>query len=218
MKSGFRFILLLILPLTLSVFLGSSHAYSQESKPAMVETIEWMKGKSEHVLGISSDVPKESYKYAGYMGDADVWELANYNGCSVVWKGKKKIAYQNQSSEIEITATVSFADLNPNKIEIGAGGIRLAHSQTFQRIRLFTTDRKRLVKWQFSIKETTSDYDSVKAKITGNPSKKTKEFTEAYEADTLEIRVDQEMGKRFLTAIQNAIRQCGGKPDTEEPF
>lgn len=217
MKPGPRFIMLSILTLTVSLFSGNT-VYSQEPKPSLAETIEWIKGKSEHVLGISSDVPRENYKYAGYMGNADAWELDSYNGCSVVLKGKKKIVYENQNSEIEMTVTVSFADFNPNRIETIAGGIRLAHSQTFQRIRLFITDRKRLVKWHFFIKETTSDYHSVKAKITGNPSKKTKQFTEAFEANTFEIRVDQEMGQRFLTAIQHAIHQCGGKPDKKEPF
>jgi hypothetical protein len=217
MRFRVGFIMLSVLALSLYNF-SRTHVSAQQEKPSLAETVEWLKGKSEYVSGISSDVPRESYKYAGYMGDSDVWELASYNGCSLVWKGKKKIVYDNRYSEIEMTVTVSLADFNPDHIETGSGGIRLAHSQSFQRIRLFTTDRKKLVKWQFFIKETTSDYNGVKAKITGNPSKKTKELTETFDANTFEIRVTPQMGQRFLTAIQNAISQCGGKVDKKEPF
>jgi hypothetical protein len=208
-----------ILILSLSNFSGK-HISAQEQKPSLAETVNWLKEKSEYVSGISSDVTRETYKYAGYMGDSDTWELASSNGCSLVWKGKKKIVYYNDRySEIEMTVTVSLADFNPEHVETGSGGMRLAHSQTYQRIRLFTTDKKKLVKWQFFIKETISDNNSLKAKITGNPSKKTEESTETFDANTFEIRVAPQMGQRFLNAIQNAISKCGGKVDKfKEPF
>lgn len=217
MKPRTRSTMLSVLALSLfSCFEISVSAQSQ--KPSLAETVEWLKEKSENVLGISSDVPREGYKYARYMGDSDAWELASYSGCSLVWKGKKKIVYDNYYGEIEMTVTVSLADFNPDNIETGSGGLRLAHTQVFQRIRLFTTDRKKLVRWQFLIKETTSDYNGLKTKITGNPSKKTTESTETFYGDTFEIHVTTQMGQRFLTAIQNAIHQCGGKVDKKEPF
>ena len=216
----FRACLIMLSVLTLSLpNYSEKYVSAQEQKPSLAETVEWLKGKSEYVSGISSDVTRETYKYAGYMGNADVWELASSHGCSLVWKSKKKnVYYNNRFIEIEMTVTASFADFNPDRIEMESGGFRLSHSQIYQHIRLYTTDRKKLVKWQFFIKETISDNNSLKAKITGNPSKKTKESTETFDANTFEIRVTQQMGQRFLNAIQNAINQCGGKVDKKEPF
>jgi hypothetical protein len=218
MKFRACLIMLSILALSLSNF-SEKHVSAQEQKPSLAETVEWLKGKSEYISGISSDVTRETFKYAGYMRNADVWELASSHGCSLVWRSKKKPYYHyTRSSEIEMSVTVSLADLNPDRIEMSSEGLRFAHSQIFHRIRLFTTDRKKLVKWQFFIKETISDRNSLKAKITGNPSKKTKESTETFDANTFEIRVGQQMGQRFLNAIQHAISQCGGKVDKKEPF
>lgn len=220
MKFRACLIMLAVIALNLPNFYGK-YISAQEQKPSLAVTVEWLKENSEYVSGISSDVPRQTYKYAEYMGNSDVWELASYNSCSLVWKGKKKIAYYNDRySEIEMTVTVSLADFNPDRIKMDDGGIlqRLAHSQIFQSIKLFTTDRKKLVKWQFFIKETISDNNSLKAKITGNPSKKTKESIESFDANTLEIRVTPEKGQSFLNAIKNGISRCGGKVDKKEPF
>lgn len=162
---------------------------------------------------------RESYKYSGYMKQAQVWELADYNGCTLTWKSKEKNVYDGiRAYNLQITVTMSFADFNPAKIQTESIAGMLDPDQ-FYGISLFTTDEKKLVRWQFFVKETTTDNNSLKAMITGNPSKKTKESIETFDSSSFEITVDGEpMGQRFMKAIQNAVSLCGGKLDKKEPF
>ena len=115
MKAKACFLTLLVFMLGLPSFSGR-HVSAQEQRPSLIDTVEWLKGKSGDVSKISAGVPREAFKYADYMSKAEAWNLSNYNGCTLVWRSKKKTVYQyGRNYDIEMTVTMSFADLNPDK-------------------------------------------------------------------------------------------------------
>jgi hypothetical protein len=94
-----------------------------------------------------------------------------------------------------------FSDINPENIVVikaehrNQGGIlrRFGHADFDWWVKLYTTDKKKSVRWQNATRNEESNGLGIAFRT-------------------------EEMAQRFAKAVRHAVKLCGGKADKKEPF
>jgi hypothetical protein len=209
------------------IFLPHS-IFAQTQNPSLIETIDWLRTKTEYIHSISSRIPRGEDNVL-FPDESTAWQINNPNGCTLAFSGRtdgserkrpiirRPFMFRDTALQMDTypqySVTFSLADINPDNIELSVGDSSVRRS--YPVIRLRTTDSRRVVNWIFVTKETA--YDS--GNILRGPRLQSRTKTRKLASDDLSITVSsQDMAQRMMRAFQHAISLCGGKRNSREPF
>ena len=203
----------------------------RQSEPSLSETVEWLKGKADEVVGIyplwvTSGNTVESVGQRSLTGGGKLVADISTN-CSFAWRvievkeatSVGLSTQQNSKTKKDSKSSIDFpriivippkgfeatsvsfpaSDINPENIVVvkaqPVGGMvpRFNHAQFGWWIKLYTTDKKKSVRWH----SMSGDQES-------------NGFAIAFRTE--------EMARRFAKALKHSVELCGGKADKKEPF
>jgi hypothetical protein len=165
---------------------------SQENRPSLAETIEWLRTHATNSIVIDSQLlPKKSSK----QKDIE-WEFNSARKCILTWRGFISEGKSGSKTTRFVTAEINLSDFNPQRIDRNYFLFSSNNNTNrFWVVRLNTTDNKNLVAWS---NQSGSFYSaSISFKFT-----------------------DEDLADGVVRAFENAIVLCGGKgkPNKPDPF